>query len=428
MIDEHIIAYVVRHKGLSNVQQAGISVDDFVDEYRSVWRYLLKANRDHDTTPSRQVVKARFPDINIPVVTESDLPMLIVQIKQRSKMHAFLHALNDAAGNVDQEQVDEVIQTLQGKLNNIAFNGSQRAHLVDLFSPEVNKQIIAEIKDRRSGMKMGIPTGLQSFDQLAGGMMPQQMIVIIGRSGIGKSWLDLLAVANAVRSGRKFILYPLEMSLFETAARLYTLFSQQMFGGTKTLKNFDLNNGSANTLKVRRFLEVLEGTFPGQLLVADVGQLSDPYTIERIEAEVDINKPDGFWVDYLTLLKPPGGSNGGDDGWQAVRQLSSGIKNIAMRRNVVGGCSAQVNREAIRANVFLPRLEHIAYGDSIGQDADRVISINRKGKYLFYSLVKNRHGAEFGSRKVRFDPDNGDFREMPREQDAEVADQEDDQS
>ena len=422
MIDEHIISYVVRFQGLSEVQQTGISIDDFVDEYRSVWRYILRTNRDHDTIPSRQVLKARFPDIDVPVVTKTDLPLLIHQMKQRSKMMNFLHALNDAAGNVDAEQVDDIIQTLQGQLNNIAFNGSQRAHLVDLFSEEVNSSVMQEIKDRRSGRKMGIPTGLSSFDTLAGGMMPQQMIVVIGRSGIGKSWIDLMAMANAVMNDHKFILYPLEMSLFETATRLYTLFSQQMYGGNRTIRNFDLNSGTADIRKVRRFLTTLQDKFSGKLLVADVGQLSDPYTIERIEAEVDLNKPDGFWVDYLTLLKPPGSATGGDDGWQAVRQLSSGIKNIAMRRNVVGGCSAQVNREAIRANVFLPRLEHIAYGDSIGQDADRVISINRKGKYLYYSLVKNRHGAEFGSRKVKFDPDNGILREMPREQDAEVPD------
>lgn len=353
----------------------------------------------------------------------TDLPMLVHQIKQRRKVMDTLHALNDAATSIeDPDQVDDIIQTLQGKLNNISFSNTKKAHLVDLFTPDIATNMITELKDRRSGRKMGIPTGLQSFDQLAGGMMPQQMIVIIGRSGIGKTWIDLLAVAHAVQHGSKFILYPLEMSLYETATRLYTLFSQQMFGADRVLKNFDLNNGSANTMKVKRFLSTLEERFTGQLLVADVGALADPYTIERIEAEVDIHKPDGFWVDYLTLLKPPGGAGGGDDGWQAVRQLSSGIKNIAMRRNVVGGCSAQVNREAIRANVFLPRLEHIAYGDSIGQDADRVISLNRKGRYLYYSLVKNRHGAEFGSRKVRFDPDNGILKEMPREQDAEPPD------
>lgn len=52
--------------------------------------------------------------------------------------------------------------------------------------------------------------------------------------------------------------------------------------------------------------------------------------------------------------------------------------------------------------MFLPRLEHIAYGDSIGQDADMVFSINRKKDGLYYALVKNRGGPEISRTKVNF--------------------------
>ena len=39
----------------------------------------------------------------------------------------------------------------------------------------------------------------------------------------------------------------------------------------------------------------------------------------------------------------------------------------------------------------------IAYGDSIGQDADQVFSVNRNAKGLYYRLVKNRGGLEIGN-------------------------------
>jgi hypothetical protein len=224
-----------------------------------------------------------------------------------------------------------------------------------------------------------------------------------------------MMVARAVMDGAKVILYPLEMTLTETAFRLYTLFTQQMFGADQVLKNYDLTTGKVSTRKLVRFLNALEDKFSGQLMVADMANLSDPYTNERIEAEVDMHKPDMFWVDYLTLLKPPGTSRGVDD-WGAVRQLSNGIKNTAMRRDCVGGCSAQVNRAAMHADVFLPRLEHISYGDSIGQDSDLVFSINRKGKHLFYALVKNRGGPEIGRTRIRFNVNEGILEEAPAEE------------
>ena len=110
---------------------------------------------------------------------------------------------------------------------------------------------------------------------------------------------------------------------------------------------------------------------------------------------------------FLTLMKAPGGYDADDH--IAIKSLSNGIKGIAQRQNCVGGASTQVNREALKVRAFLPRIEHVAYGDSIGQDADQVISINRRGggNSLYYAMVKNRHGPEIGKTRVRFFVDQG---------------------
>jgi replicative DNA helicase len=243
----------------------------------------------------------------------------------------------------------------------------------------------------------------------------KRMIVVMGRPGLGKSWLDLLFVANTVVNGGKVVLYPLEMTLFETAMRLYTIFTQRIFGGEKVLKNFDLTQGHISTKKIRRFVSALEDKYAGQLLVADVGSIGDPYTVERIEAETEMNRPDVIWVDYITLMRAP--RNDRDNESTAIKSLAEGIKGIAQRQDCVGGASAQVNRDAIKGNHQLPRLEHIMYGDAIGQAADQVIPINRNGNYLYYALVKNRHGPEFGRTRVRFFPNEGVIEESNEQED-----------
>lgn len=414
-IDGALISYAVKYGDITALQQAGIDQSYFVDEWRTVWKYLTRTKRDHDTVPSKDTLRSRFPDLELPRVQQRDLPLLIVQARQRRKFIDFLTSVNNAVNNTHSpESVDDVIQQLQGELNRLAFSPRQQSHLVDLFSPEISKRIRREIRQRKSGEVQGIPTGLATFDRVAGGLQKQKMYVAIGRPGIGKSWLDLLFVAVAVINGYKVILYPLEMNLFETATRLYSIFTSQLFGPQRALKNYDLTSGNVNMRKVVRFLHTLEDKFAGQLYVADVAALADPYTVERIEAEVEVQIPDMFWIDYITLLKaPPSAKNGGDD-WSAVRGLSNGVKNIAMRRNCVGGVSAQVNREAMRTRVFLPRLEHIAYGDSIGQDADGVFSLNRN-KDLYYALVKHRGGFEIGKTRVAFDVNSGHLAERPEE-------------
>jgi replicative DNA helicase len=421
-IDGSVISYIVRYEDLNSVQQHGVSRDFFVDEWRSIYNYILKVKRDHDTIPSMDTIRARYPEAELPKVRKSEFPLLISQIRQRRKYLSFLESLNDAASGLggDFDQVDEAIQKLQGQLNTISYNSHQSNHLVDMFGKEVGLKFRRELAKRRRGQVVGIPTGFTRLDSIAGGLQKQKMVTIIGRSGLGKSWIDLAFVASAVLSGYSCILYPLEMSLFETSARLYTIFSQKMFGGSQTIKNFDITTGKVTNRKMVQFLNLLEDKFAGQLHVADVGNLSDPYTNERIEAEVEAHHPDMFWVDYITLLKAPS-ENRREDGHELVRKLSNGVKNTAMRRNVVGGASAQVNREAIKAGAWLPRLEHIAYGDAIGQDSDMVISVGKRGGDMWYSLVKHRGGPEIGKTRLRRDFNLGVLEEY-QEQDEDDDD------
>lgn len=403
-LDESIISYAVKYDGLNKLQRAGVSRDHFVDEFKSVWAYLLRMKRDHDSIPSEDTLCARFPDLQLPRVQRRELPILLTDLRQRYKFIRLLHAVNKVADDaVSYDVVDEVINELQGNLNTIAFS-QQGGHLVDLFSEKAQRRMIKDATARRRGV-VGIPTGLKSFDQICGGLVPQKMVVTMARTGKGKSWINALFIVSAVMAGKKVLFYPLEMTFEETAHRLYTIFSSKLLGPTRALRNYDLSMGRIRVSELREFLKLLSDSIPGQLLIADVGGIGDPYTVERIEAEIELNPgTDMAWVDYVTLMK----HHNSEQGWQAVQELSHGLAGIGKRRKVVMGCSAQVNREAIRdERIFLPRLEHIAYGDSIGQDADQVFSLNRSGRKLHYALVKNRGGPEISKRDCTFDVNVG---------------------
>ena len=406
-IDTALISTVVRYPDtFTELLRSGISQEDFVDEYRQLWRYLSRIKQKHGKVPSRSAITARFPDIEWTRPQERDLPVLLEQIRQRRKWTDFLTIIDEAATAAGSpEDVDDALVRLRASTNKLATANGTHSHLVDLFDRATAQRMLREIKQRKFGGALGMPTGLKRIDA-HGGMVKGRSYVVGGRTGLGKSWIDLLFVASAVVAGHKFILYPLEMTLTETAFRLYTIFSQKMFGAQHVLKNTDLTMGYVTKRQVVKVLHALEDRFAGQLYVADIGSLSDPYTVDRIEAEVETYKPDGYWIDYITLLKAPEMKKGGED-YSAIRYLSSGVKGCNIRQNVVGGMSAQINRESLKVRSFIPRLEHISYGDSIGHDADHVVMINRRGQYLYYAEVKNRHGPEIPTTRVRFFVDEG---------------------
>lgn len=418
-VDSSLISLAIKKpETFVEMQRAGITHDFFTDDFSKCWKWMAKVKKEHGEVPSRGTIESRFPRIEITKVRERDLPVLVAELRQRRKYMDFLEVIDGASRIGGPEDIDVMVAEVQGSLNTLALRNGKNS-LIDLFGAEAQKRILKDQAKRRRGTVMGLPTGLKRFDLVTSGLQRGRMTVAIGRPGTGKSWLDLLFVASAVMHGGKVGLYPLEMTLEETAMRLYTIFSCRMFGPDKSIKNLDLANGRVSKAKIVRLMNKLEDKFPGQLYVADIGTMSDPYTVERIEAEQQIYQFDMFWVDYLTLMKAPGvGRDGGED-HTTVKALSNGIKQIAVRHNTVGGVSAQVSRQAISGRAFLPRLEHIAYGDSIGQDADHVVSLNRKGPHLFYGMVKNRHGPEIPKTRVKFMVNDGVIEEDERQDEDE---------
>lgn len=415
-LDAAIISIVSAYpKSFREVQRSGITEEDFLPDYAKVWRFIKRSKKDYGKIPSKEVIRTRFEEIDLIRARERDLSHLVASIKQRRKWLDSLTAIDEFVREASgPDYLDEALSSLQAGLNDLALRAGKDESLASVFSPEIRRRMINDIRNRKKGLSRGIPTGLKRFDSISGGLHNGRMIVNMARPGIGKSWLNNMFICQSVIYGAKSILYPLEMTLEETLLRLYTVFSALLMGQQNVFRNLDLASGKVNIRKLVQFMHMLEDKFEGQLHVADISALGDPYTTERIDADIDLHRPHIFWVDYLTLMKQ--NKNKNDNTSDAIQRLAHGIKTTAGRYQCVGGCSAQVNRDGVKDGIFLPRLEHIAYGDAIGQDADQVFSMNRKGKYLYYSLVKNRHGPEIGATKLKFFPNDGIIEEAPEDE------------
>lgn len=421
-LDESVISHVLRKpEALRDLRRAGVTEDYFVDDFQKVWRWLTKMSTKHGTVPSVDAAKVRFADLEIRKIRSRDLPILISELHDRKIWMEFLGAIDDASRQATSPaEAREVMSELQRQMNSLVLRTGE-TNIVDLFSEDGRKRMMKDFKARKRGQAQGIPTGFKRLDYVTGGLQRGRLTVVIGRPGLGKSWLDLVFTASAVMYGAKTLLFPLEMSLEDTAYRLYTIFSQKMYGPSKAMKNLDLSSGRVSSAKFRKYLLALQDRFDGKLLVSDIGSMSDPYTVDRISAEMEVHRPDFTWIDYLTLMKAPGVGRDGAEDHTTIKSLSNGVMHALVRHNSAGGFSAQVNRESLKVRSFLPRVEHIAYGDAIGQDAHHVISINRRNdtNYLYYAMVKNRHGPEIGKTKLKFFVNEGDIEESEEQEEDE---------
>lgn len=395
-LDSQILTLAVDHpEHFVSLQRLGISSEDFEEPYAKMWNFVLRTKRTTGHIPSRDVVARRFGDAAWARRTRAtDLPVLVHELRERRNYNRFLEIMHSATRTcTEPELLPDVLAQLQSDLNQIALKNGGTS-LVDVTSNSYRKELFSEIRRRRSEEVHGVSTGFPTLDAVTGGLQAGRLISVIARAGSYKTWLDLFFVAEAIMQEKKVILYPLEMTTFETMMRLYTIFSHKMFGGRNTFKNLDLSQGRINRKRFVQFLSVIEDKFNSQLLVADITKLDGEYTIERIEAEVEMHQPHMWWVDYLTLLRIPGRSADSSE-WQGIKYLTRSLKGIASRTHTIGGTSAQVNREYIKSRAKLPRPEHISFGDSLAADADQVISLAKQNSNtILYGLPKNRHGPE----------------------------------
>ncbi len=417
-MDNLVLSWCCKYDKVSDLQKRGITPDFFVEDWATVANYIFRVKRENGRAPSIDVVKNRFPATAkelVESITEEDGKTLIVELMLRRRWMEQTQWVLDWEDQVqtyhDVEAGNELLRAalMAGQARDGQSNG-----LVDIFDISFSKHILRDQKRLRDDT-LGIKSGLAAFDA-HDRFLRGEVITNIARSGQGKSWLSLFFAAHALMQGLKVMLYPLEMSVEQSYYRLMTMLITMHFGWRQTILNSSLKMGGVSLKELRRYQEEFEERYGGRFLMANVANSMGSYNLDRIESEIESEQPDMAWIDYINLLQA--NTQRDAKGWEKIENLSGGIKQIAMRQDIVMGMSAQVNREGARSlvdEIQLPGLEHIAGGDTIGRDSDAVFSMAKKDNIIHWALIKRRDGAEIPHQKMSVDLNRGLFTQLGEE-------------
>lgn len=217
------------------------------------------------------------------------------------------------------------------------------------------------------------------------------------------SWALVRMATSSLVAGYTVQYHALEQSRTEIAMRVHTFLSSS--AGKETFNNIALSQGKGFDLgKYKEFLHRLKKEITGKFFVADAsgGQVSPV----QIAAQIERNRPDVVFIDYMTLMKVTG-----DGDWKSISRLSGEIKSIATQYQIPIVSAAQLNREnGLGREPAGP--EALAQSDSIGQDADWVVTMKKQSASVVkMMLAKNRHGESGKKWFTQFQPTQGIFRE-----------------
>jgi len=313
----------------------------------------------------------------------------LTELRKRFVYKHITERLPDLTGALEDRRVSDAVEEVRAMLagTNALVQPGTFNQIGDLAS-----QVLEDYEFARDNPGLrGITMGYQTLDDLTLGAQGGDLVVVAGRTGMGKSWLLVKMAYEAWLAGHNIGLVSMEMTLLPIARRWVGLHSR--------INPNLIRAGSLSAMAEQRLVEkaheiteerpnhcyFLSGDFSKR-----VGQ------VERMVEEYEL---DAIYIDAAYLLTPEGQKRGNISKWEQIAEVIKELKRLALRSNKPIIMTVQLNRNAKKSSNKVTDATDIGGSDSIPQDASILIGA-RQGPAPFETtsrildLFKNRDGEE----------------------------------
>lgn len=319
--------------------------------------------------------------------------------------------LKNAIGNEVKRSIDKSLNLLNTQKNIESFEelqqavfriqqlqtgGSLDSRVTSLLDEGVN---VWEYYQRMKSGHRGILTPWPTMNDSTMGFNPEELILFVARSGIGKTWASLLVAQHAwqgypvwVKKGnetveevrRHKVLYvTTEMSKLRIALRFFSLKEKINYGrlrsGRLTLQEeTKLQQNVFGVLK-ETGIDIVGGNFD--------------FRVETLAAAIDEAKPELVIIDGIYLIKVPG-----KDRMEQAANAFSEVKRLTARKKLPIVVTSQFNREVKANQASTARAESVALTDAAVWHSTLIFGLvqtddNKKEKRMQVKQLKVRDGA-----------------------------------
>jgi hypothetical protein len=237
----------------------------------------------------------------------------------------------------------------------IVYGGENWEERLELRSTTLNRKL------------RGIPTGFFTIDKwLRGGICPQEMGIIMGYTGTGKTTVVINAVKGALNRGIDVVHYTFEVNEEMTEE----IYDASITGIAK--ENLD---DERETVRQRK-KEFLARPGMGRLIIKSFEAKSNPRMIEshlhQLKFDIDID-PGLLVADYLGLMRPSDKSVKHESRYTLFGEIMLELKAIAQR----GDYAIWVVYQTIKGTRYqkIVTMEDAADSQEVMRHADIVLSI-----------------------------------------------------
>lgn len=329
--------------------------------------------------------------------------------------------VTNAIGNEVKRSIDSSLELLKNQKNIESFEelqqavfkiqrlqvGGSDARVTSMF--EEGKAVWEYYQQIKAGEK-GILTPWPSMNDTTLGFNPEELILFVARSGIGKTWASLMLAEHAwsgydvmikprlpdapdgtrvygdsvlTKRKHKVLYVTTEMSKLRIALRFFALQQHLPFGR--------LRSGSLTVFEEEK---LKKATF-GALQESGMGIVGGnfDFRVETLAAAIDEAEPELVVIDGIYLIKVPG-----KDRIEQAANAFSEVKRLTMSKKLPIVVTSQFNREVKANQAATARAESIALTDAAVWHSTLIFGMvqtddNKKEKRMQMKQLKVRDGA-----------------------------------
>jgi hypothetical protein len=319
-----VISHALRGN-IGKILDASITEELFVSN-KELWIYVKDTYLEHGNVPPLELVLQKFPDYREPA---SDVPITLAseELRKRRAHNILIKSLKKQADFMKSGDPFSAVSIMRETLS-VLDNVDKPALDVNLAdNPMRRKEEYCEVDNR-----VGIPTPWECFNQITFGFQPEDLIMIAGRSGVGKTWGETVIACHQWKMGYIPLVFSREMSVRQIIRRIDAMNSKLPY------QRFRAGMLSGEELeRWEKSLRDMKDGIPFWVSGdnADLG-------VTGIRAKIRKYKPHMVWIDGAYLLRDELNAR---QQWERWANICWGLKRAAQLEQIPIGISHQFSLE-----------------------------------------------------------------------------------
>jgi len=305
--------------------------------------------------------------------TEFHARIILQQFLKRELIRIASESLTTAYN--EGTDVFELIEYADKNLTSLTIGlTQQKAYKLNTMWQNISERNIKLLEQK--GLT-GVPSGYPELDKITGGWQQPDLIIIAGRSSMGKTSLALNIARNAaINNNKPIAIFSLEMAAIQLASRIFSLES-----------NIALNKFQRDGISGEKMLELekqMKHLIESNLFIDDTAGISISELTTKARKLKKEHHIELLIVDYLQLMKGTKETKGNRE--QEVASISGGLKKLAKELQIPVIALSQLNKDNEKRADKRPMLSDLRESEAIGNDADIVLLIHRPEYYKVESF------------------------------------------